>query len=513
MTTKGLLILDFGSQYTNLIKTALAKLGFKTDIVAGDIKFQDWVSSNGKGNLAGLIFSGGAASVYDSRIQFDKKWLEVNVPILGICYGHQLIASQQGKVEKSAPEFGQSTLKILEPDILFNNVPDESTVWMSHCDGVSKLPDDYKVLASSDYSSIAAFKDRNRPIYGVQFHPEVSHTQFGNQILDNFCGKICSIEKGSPWTAKNFIETSIKELREKVGKEKIIFGLSGGVDSLTMSALFRKTFPKDQLLAVYVDSGLMPDETMREVKDFCSTQDIPLKTIGSANEFFEALDGIIDPTPKGKAIGKKFIDIFERVAKTSGAKIFAQGTIWSDVVESGVTKFSSQIKPHHNVGGLPKKLNFQLIEPLRELFKDQVREVAKELELPDWVIKRKVFPGPGFAIRVQGIVTPEKVTLVRKATKVIEEIIYSSPVKDDIWMAFAILIDVPSLGVRGDERTENEHAMVIRIVESKNSMTAQFSRKALPYLEEMSRRITNELEIGRVVYDITDKPPATIEWQ
>lgn len=509
-----LLVLDFGSQYTHLIKVALSKLGYESKIVPGDEKLENWSKTNDINLLAGLIFSGSAFSVYDGTIEFDKNWLSAKLPLLGICYGHQLIAdSTGGTVEKSNAEFGQSNLQIVVPDPLFEEVPTTSSVWMSHRDGVTSLTNDYQAIASSDYSPIAVFKKRDALVYGLQFHPEVSHTEYGTKILDNFCRLICNVQPGDKWNAATFIEKCLGEIKTFVGDSKVVFGLSGGVDSLTMSVLLRKALSKEKLLAVYIDTGLMPDETLGEIKQFCDKHDIPLLVRDASQDFFTVLGDITDPTQKGKAIGKKFIDLFEEIAKNSGADIFAQGTIWSDVVESGITKFSSQIKPHHNVGGLPEKLNFKLLEPLRELFKDQVRMVAAELQLPEWVVKRKVFPGPGFAIRVQGVVNPEKVALVREATKMVEDIMYGSEVKDDIWMAFAILVDVPSLGVRGDERVENEHAMVIRIVESQNSMTAQFSRKALPYLEKISKRITDELEVGRVVYDITDKPPATIEWQ
>ncbi len=509
-----ILILDFGSQYTHLIKACLGKSGFNSEIISGDEKLSEWTGKNNLTDIKGIILSGGASSVYDGNIEFDKSWLSIGVPVLGICYGHQLIIGESGgSVERHTAEFGHSALSVLCDNPLFFEIPKKINVWMSHRDTVTSLPAGYTTIASSDYSKIAAYSDDKKNYYGVQFHPEVSHTEYGSEILENFCTNICGAEKGKPWSAKDFIDVSCSKIQEFVRESNVIFGLSGGVDSLTMAVLLKKSLPKDRLLAVYVDSGLMPDETILEVRSFCQDQDIQLLENDSSSEFYKILEGITDPTLKGKAIGKKFIDVFEIIAKNQNADVFAQGTIWSDVVESGVTKFSSQIKPHHNVGGLPERLNFKLLEPLRELFKDQVREVAKELNLPDWVVRKKVFPGPGFAIRVQGVVTPEKVKLVRQATKIIEDVIYGSEIKSDIWMAFAILVDVPSLGVRGDERTENSHAIVVRVVESKNSMTAEFSRKVFPYLAEVSKRITDELEIGRVVYDITDKPPATIEWQ
>lgn len=504
------IILDFGSQYTHLIKSTLSNLGFSSIIVAGDEK-----SSNYSDNkFDGLILSGGASSVYDGKIKFDSKWLKLGIPVLGICYGHQLLAnSSGGKVKKGKSEFGKVTLKINENNDLFKGLPKKFSVWMSHRDSVNKLPKDFTISATSDYTKCAVFQNKKLKIYGLQFHPEVSHTEYGETIFKNFCINVCKSKAGAGWKAKDFIKSKIKEIKDVVGSEKVIFGLSGGVDSLTMAVLLRKALSFSQLKAVYIDTGLMPDETLPEVVNFCKKLKIPLKVLKSQKKFFVGLKNVNDPTEKGMIIGKIFIDEFELFALIFKAKFFAQGTIWSDVIESGITKFSSRIKPHHNVGGLPEKLNFNLVEPLRDLFKNQVREVAKELKLPSWIVQKKVFPGPGFAIRVQGEVTPEKVLIVRKATKIIEDIINNSKVKNEIWMAFAILINVPSLGVKGDEHVNNDHAIVVRIVESKNSMTANFSRIAMPYLSEISRRITDELEIGRVVYDITDKPPATIEWQ
>lgn len=503
-------ILDFGSQYTHLIKASLGKIGFDSAILPGDAQTRGYLDEK----IEGLILSGGASSVYDGKIKFDKSWLELGIPILGICYGHQLLASSTGgKVKKANFEFGKVTLKVTGKNILLKGLPKKFFVWMSHHDSVNKLPKNFSVSATSDYSNCAVFQNVKRNMYGLQFHPEVTNTEFGHKILENFCLNVCKVNPGKPWNPDDFIKSKIIEIRKLVGKGKIIFGLSGGVDSLTMSALLRKALPSKQLKAVYIDTGLMPDETVLEVTDFCKKMGIPLKVLKSKNNFFKCLVGIEHPTNKSIAIGKEFIDEFEKYAKSFGAIYFAQGTIWSDVVESGVTKFSSRIKPHHNVGGLPKKLNFKLIEPLRELFKNQVREVAKELGLPSWAVQKKVFPGPGFAIRVQGEVTSEKVALVRKATKIIEEVINNSKIRNKIWMAFAILIDVPSLGVKGDEHVENKHAIVVRVVESENSMTANFSRVVMPYLPEISKRITDELDMGRVVYDITDKPPATIEWQ
>lgn len=510
-----LVILDFGSQYTHLIKARLLDLGVKAVIEPGDITFKMFSKNNKDLLIKGLILSGGAQSVYDKVISFDKQWLKQQIPVLGICYGHQLLANKLGgKVDKSKPEYGREELTITsKKSKLLKDIKVKSIVWMSHGDTVTNLPNGFLSTAKTNGSLNTVIENHLNNYYGVQFHPEVSHTEEGSKILENFALKISNVKKGSKWNPGEFIDESSKVYKKLVGNNKVIFGLSGGVDSMTMAAILRKTFTKDQLLAVYIDTGLMPDETKEEVVKFCEQLDINLKIKDCSTIFFNKLANTSNPTQKGKIIGTVFIREFEKIAKVFRAKYFAQGTIWSDVIESGVTKFSSQIKPHHNVGGLPKKMDINLIEPLRELFKDKVRELAAFMKLPKEVINKKVFPGPGFAIRVQGIVTRKKVLLVKKCTRIVEEVIYSSDISKDIWMAFAILIDVPSLGVKGDNRVENKVAIVIRIVESANSMTVNFSQKAFPYLKDISSRIVKETSIGRVVYDITNKPPATIEWQ
>ncbi len=510
----GILILDFGSQYTHLIKARLADLGVYSFIVPADITHEDFINQHNNFRLKGLILSGGAHSVYDNKINFDRKWVELNLPVLGICYGHQLLASLFGaEVKESKPEYGKEDMDIIAKSKLFSGVDKKSVIWMSHRDTVRTLPRDFIQTARTNNSDNTAIENSRLNLYGIQFHPEVSHTEGGIKILENFVLKICNVIQVEKWTSESFIKEVTEKYKNLVGNERIIFGLSGGVDSMTMAALLRKIFNKEQLVAIYINSGLMPDETANEVVEFCKSQDIKLIVQDSSYRFFNELKESIHPTEKGKIIGRVFIEEFEKIAKKEKAKFFAQGTIWSDVIESGVTKFSSQIKPHHNVGGLPERMDFILIEPLRELFKDKVRELAAYMKLPERVVNKKVFPGPGFAIRVDGVVDREKVALVRKCTKIVEDVIFNSEINSKIWMAFAILIEVDSLGVKGDERVENKYAIVLRIVESKNSMTVNFSQSAYPFLEEISSRIVKETEIGRVVYDITNKPPATIEWQ
>ncbi len=511
-----ILIFDFGSQYTHLIKSRLQDVGAYSVIVPADICHKDWITNieNNNFQVKGLILSGSAASVKTNSILFDQTWLESGTPVLGICYGHQLLAKiKGGQVKKEKSEYGSSQISIIHKNALFDGVTNNSIVWMSHGDTVMQLPKGYEILASSEYTPITAYKKIGSNLFGVQFHPEVSHTIQGDIILSNFSFKICKIKKKLKWTPKIFVDQAILSIKSRVRESKVIVAVSGGVDSLTMTALLKKALRKSQIIAIYVDSGLMPKETQSEVVLFCRKFDIKLEVVNESDRFFNALKSEIKPDKKCKIIGKTFIEIFEEIAKKYNTKIVAQGTIWSDVVESGVTKFSSQIKPHHNVGGLPNHLNVELLEPLRDLFKDKVRLVANFLNLPDEAVFKKVFPGPGFAIRVQGEVTRSKVELVRKATKIIEETLQNSPVKNDIWMSFAILINVPSLGIKGDEHQKYNKAIVVRVVESINSMTANFSLKALPYLKTISKRIVDEVGVGRVVYDITDKPPATIEWQ
>lgn len=511
-----ILILDFGSQYTHLIKTGLKKLSIYSQVEPADFNQKDYRKKYTDRRLKGVILSGGAQSVNNSNIDFEEGWLSYGVPILGICYGHQLIAkSFGGKVKTSQKEFGKEILKINAKyrSELFRGVKEKSVVWMSHKDNVTHIPEDFVIIGHTENSCYAAIENSAKNFYGIQFHPEVSHTIEGFKILNNFCENICKVKKIVPWSPRAWIAETKKFYKKVVGTHKIIIAISGGVDSTAMATLLRKFFPKKQLLAVYIDTGLMPNATQLEVEKICKDMDIDFLSKELSENFFRNLKGVKNPSKKGRIIGNTFIREFEKIANKKNIRFFSQGTIWSDVIESGITKFSSQIKPHHNVSGLPKKMSFNLIEPMRELFKDQVREVAKELGLPDDIVKKKVFPGPGFGIRVDGVITREKVRIVRRCTEIIEDVIFSSKIKDKIWMAFGVLINVNSLGVKGDKNIKNKYALVVRIVESKNSLTANFSQTAYPFLEEISSRIIKETNIGRVVYDITNKPPATIEWQ
>ncbi len=508
-----ILILDFGSQYTNLIYSVLKSIGIKSVIHPGDIKTSE-IDSN---KLRGIILSGGAKSVYDGTIDFDSEWLKVGLPVLGICYGHQLVAKEYGGiVEKGKEEFSRTVIQIPSKmnSMLFKGVPESISVWMSHRDEVKKLSDNFSAIALSENNVIAASHYEQEQIYSLQFHPEVSHTEYGEKILENFCIEICQSKPHDKWSPEAFYKENHTLISKKIHNEKVLLALSGGVDSMTLAAFLRKIIPsKNDLICLYVDSGLNQAQTESEIVQFCLEQDIELHIVDESERFFSALKSKTHPSDKGKVIGELFIRIFEEFAVIRGIKYLAQGTIWSDVVESGITKFSSQIKPHHNVGGLPKEMKLDLLEPFRELFKNEVREIASWLKLDPKIVNRKVFPGPGFAIRVVGEVTRPDVDLVRKATEIIECIVEESEFSDQIWMAFGILIKVFNLGVKGDERIENDNAIVVRIIESKNSMTAEFSQRAFSLLPDISQKLVNELGIGRVVYDVTNKPPATIEWE
>lgn len=505
-----IIVLDFGGQYCHLIARRIRDFGVFAQVVPSDISAN---AVNGDRAIKGIILSGGARSVYDKNAPpFDKNIFQLQIPLLGICYGHQLIAHLLGGnvVSGRAGEYGLTILSVVRYYKIFAGIGKRLSVWMNHRDIVRSLPKGFTILAKTTHSPIATFSNERKSIYGVQFHPEVSHTRKGEQLLKNFVFDICKCKPS--WSSHSLIESIITEARETIGKEKAIIGLSGGVDSSTTAMLVSKAIGKN-LIAVYIDTGLMRYKETQQVKKVFEGRGLNLKIILAGSQFFRALKSVASPEHKRKVIGRLFADIFSRVAKNEKAQFLIQGTIYSDRIESGITEHSSKIKSHHNVGGLPKNLKLKLYEPLRELYKDEVRKIAKEIGLPKEIIERQVFPGPGLAIRIIGEVTRKKVEIVRLASYIIEEELRKTEFWKQIWMSFAVLLPIKSVGIQGDERSY-KYPIVVRIVESKDAMTAHFSKIPFEILEKISTRITNEIkEVNRVVYDITNKPPATMEWE
>lgn len=480
-----------------------------TEIVSSDISLKELKDKN----IKGIILSGGARSVYDKTSpKIDKKILELGIPILGICYGHQLLAQLVGgEVQKGkVGEYGMVEMVIKNKKGMFAKLEQEQKVWMNHKDIVTKLPEPFLILAGTKHSPITAFISCDGMLSGVQFHPEVTHTENGMKMLGNFVFQICGAKKS--YSSKFVIKSLVDEAKEFISNRKAIIGLSGGVDSSAAAALVARAIGKN-LTAVYVDTGLMRHRETEFIRSVFKNSELNLKIIKAGNRFFKELKNVCSPEKKRKIVGKVFVDVFYEVAQKEKADVLIQGTIYSDRIESGLTKHSSCIKSHHNVGGLPKNLKMRLYEPLRDLYKDEVRNIARELGLPKEIAERKVFPGPGLAIRILGEVTPEKAKIAREVNHIVEEELKKTKYWKNIWMAFAVLLPIKSVGIQGDQRSY-KYPVVIRIIESKDAMTANFSKVSLEILEKISARITNEVrEINRVVYDITNKPPATMEWE
>ncbi len=508
-----ILILDFGSQYTQIIARRVRESHVYCEIhpfnwPLGDIK---------KFAPKGIIFSGGPASVTDSDAPVvPAEIYDLNVPILGICYGMQLITHQLGGSVGSAKqrEYGPAYMKILRKDPLFSGIGEDSIrVWMSHGDKIDKMPRGFQVLGESDNSPVAAMGDLNRKIFGLQFHPEVVHTPQGRLILENFIFNVCRCKP--LWTMKSFVETTISGIKDRVGSHEVICALSGGVDSSVVAVLLHEAIGK-RLHCIFVNNGLLRKGEARQVlRVFGDHFDMDLHYVDASEAFLKALKGVTDPEQKRKIIGNLFIDIFEKKASEfSNATFLAQGTLYPDVIESVSFKGpSATIKTHHNVGGLPEKMKLKLLEPLRELFKDEVRLVGRELGLPEEIIMRHPFPGPGLAIRCLGEVEPGKLEVLREADAIVMEEMVVSGWHDRVWQAFAVLLPVYTVGVMGDERTY-EQVIAIRIVESVDAMTADWAKVPHEVLGKMSTRIINEVKgVNRVVYDISSKPPSTIEWE
>lgn len=509
--TNGIIILDFGSQYNQLIARRIREFGVYAEILPFNASLDEILSKSPKG----IILSGGPSSVSaENAALVDKALYEQNIPVLGICYGMQLTAHLLGgKVKKGEKgEYGKSEFSIIEPSELFQNVPQTSTVWMSHFDEVSEIPQGFKIAGKSNVD-IASIVNEEKKIYAVQFHPEVSHTEFGSKMIENFVFTICQCEKN--WQLTDFISNEIQRIKEVVGDKKVILGLSGGVDSSVAAVLIHKAIG-DQLNCIFVDTGLLrKDEGKKVMENYGKHFHMNIKMIDAREQFMSKLKGISDPEEKRKTIGREFIEVFDAEShKFEDAEFLAQGTIYPDVIESQSVKGpSATIKSHHNVGGLPEKMKLKLLEPLRELFKDEVRKVGVELGIPRELVYRHPFPGPGLGIRILGEVDAEKVRILQEADDIFIQELYKHNLYDEVSQAFVVLLPVKSVGVMGDERTY-EYTAVVRSANTIDFMTATWSKLPYEFLEIVSNRIINEVRgINRVAYDISSKPPATIEWE
>lgn len=506
------LILDFGSQYTQLIARKIRELGVYSEIHSYIMSKESIIS------LAPsvIILSGSPYSVtMDDSPKPDEYIWDMGVPVMGICYGMQLIADRFGGqiLKASHSEYGKANLMIVKRDPIFEAISDGMQVWMSHGDKVDKVTDDLVVLAKTRNSSNAVFRHKTLPFYALQFHPEVHHSLIGNQLLHNFLFKIAHLH--ASWSPKSFIEESTKKIQQLVGKEKVILGLSGGVDSSVTAALIHRAIG-NQLIPIFVDTGMMRfDERNRVERMFGAYPLLKIKYVDASELFLSRLKGVNDPEVKRKIIGRVFIEVFEKEAsKYKEAKFLGQGTLYPDVIESvSFAGPSATIKSHHNVGGLPEVMNLELLEPLRELFKDEVRNVGREIGLPEELVKRHPFPGPGLSVRILGEVTGDKVKLLQHADEIFISELHSWGLYHETWQAFAVLLPISSVGVMGDERTY-EQVCALRAVNSVDGMTAEVTELPYEFLKHVSSRICNEVRgISRVVYDISSKPPATIEWE
>jgi GMP synthase (glutamine-hydrolysing) len=504
------LVVDFGAQYAQLIARRVREAQVYSEIVPASMSATEMLARKPRG----VILSGGPSSVYvPSAPSVDPALFSAGLPVLGICYGAQLLTQVLGGqvARTGTAEFGRTPLFTREASVLMEDWPASSVVWMSHSDSIIQAPPGFAVTAATAEVPVAALEDLARAVYGVQFHPEVVHTERGRELLDHFLFDICGCRP--LWTHASVIETQCEAVRTKVGSGHALVALSGGVDSAVAAALVHKAIG-DQLTAVFVDTGLMRAGEGEQVEaTFLGQFALDLVHVKAADRFFEALEGLSDPEEKRKAIGRLFIRIFEEVAlEHKDAKFLVQGTLYPDVIESGTSQ-AATIKSHHNVGGLPEDMDLDLIEPLRFLFKDEVRAIGEELGLPPEIVWRQPFPGPGLAVRVVGEVTPERVEIVRQADDVVLEEIRRAGLESELWQWFAVLPAVRSVGVMGDERTYG-YPIVVRAVTSEDAMTADWARLPYEVLERISSRIINEVPgVNRVAYDVTSKPPGTIEWE
>ena len=503
------LVVDFGAQYAQLIARRVREAHVYSEIVPHTMPVAEMMARR----PAAVIFSGGPKSVHvDGAPTVDPGLYDTGVPVLGICYGAQLLAQQLGGVvsRTGQGEYGRTAMTVVDSSALFADLPLGQDVWMSHFDSISAVPAGFKVVATTS-DAVAALESPERRLYGVQFHPEVAHTARGQEVLKHFLYDVAGCRPS--WTMTSVIEQQVRDIRTQVGDEKVICGLSGGVDSAVAAALVHKAVG-DNLTCVFVDTGLMRAGEAEQVEDTFRRQfQVDLVHVKAADRFVEALDDVIDPERKRKIIGETFIRVFEEVARDlQDARFLVQGTLYPDIIESG-TKDAARIKSHHNVGGLPDDMDFELVEPLRNLFKDEVRAVGEELGLPEEIVWRQPFPGPGLAVRIVGTVTPERLEILRAADTVVLQEMRRAGLEREVWQSFAVLIAVRTVGVMGDERTY-AYPIVIRAVTSDDAMTADWARIPYEVLERMSSRIINEVPgVNRVAFDITSKPPGTIEWE
>ncbi len=505
-----IVVLDFGSQYNQLITRRIREFGVYSELHPHTVTAKDLKEMN----ATGIIFSGGPNSVYDENaFHVDPAILDLNIPILGICYGMQLMSQHfGGKVEKASHrEYGKAEITVLKENLLFKGLPNEQIVWMSHGDHVTIKPEGFDIIATSPSCSVAAIANEARRMYAVQFHPEVRHSIYGIDLLRQFVFGVC--EAKGDWSMESFIELEIEKIRQEVGDKKVLCALSGGVDSSVVAVLIHRAIG-DQLTCMFVDHGLLrKGEAESVMKTFADGFNMNVIKIDAQERFMNKLAGVSDPETKRKIIGNEFIYVFDdEAAKLEGMDFLAQGTLYTDIIESG-TATAQTIKSHHNVGGLPEDMQFKLIEPLNTLFKDEVRALGTELGMPDEIVWRQPFPGPGLGIRVLGAITEEKLQIVRESDAILRDEVTKAGLERDIWQYFTVLPDIRSVGVMGDARTY-DYAIGIRAVTSIDGMTSDWARIPWDVLEKISVRIVNEVpNINRVLYDITSKPPATIEWE
>ncbi len=508
-----IIVLDFGSQYNQLIARRIRNFGVYSELHPGDMKLDDILAM---GEVKGIIFSGGPNSVYDQDApKCDPAIFTSGLPVLGICYGMQMTHYMLGGEVKASDkkEYGRTEIDV-DDCVLFDGLPKHQVVWMSHGDQVAKLADGFRGVAKSDTCPFAASANDEKKIYTLQFHPEVRNSEYGLDILKNFVFKVCKARNN--WSMKDFIDQQVKEIREKVGDDKVLLALSGGVDSSVVAALLNKAIGRN-LYCMFIDHGLLRKGEAESVMDtFSRNMDLNLIKIDASERFLSKLKGVSDPEKKRKIIGAEFVYTFRdevaELLKGTDIKWLAQGTLYTDVIESG-TKTAQTIKSHHNVGGLPKDMNFKLIEPLNRLFKDEVRELGTELGLPEEMVWRQPFPGPGLGIRVLGEISEEKLEIVRESDAILREEIRKAGLQREIWQYFTCLPNIRSVGVMGDQRTY-DYTIVIRAVTSIDGMTADWARIPYDVLDKISTRIVNEVpHVNRVALDITSKPPGTIEWE